>query len=299
MSTSSEDLTKSMFLAKSNDELNSSCDDSLCGCTPPSLILKEATEEKTTVDEILKEMKSSEDSEKVVRNVSPVISESSEKIFHSGFVKRMKDGKLHDKQFETGDLIVTYGSMKAGKSTNSIGYANRMSTLGLDTCYIISTVDTRSEDEIKSFHDSGKVSLSQKVKVIRTKFLSDIYSELLKYTVIVIDEGQFFDDIIQVESLVLREKKLVYISALDADANLNRFGRVHEVIHLCSPGNLNKISALCVDCASIDHRSEKAGFTFHLGKRISADSQIHIGSDEYIALCLKHHQLRSKEQEKH
>lgn len=282
MSESSEDLTQSKFLLKSSGELNLSCDGDVCEYKGDIDLSPDLLSNSTT-----------NPSQKIARS-SPDILSSSEKIAHSGFVKREKNGTLHDGQFETGQLFVTYGSMKAGKSTSSIGYANRMSNLGLDVCYVLSNIDTRTDKQVKSHHDDGKVSLSEKIPIIRTDFLSSVYSELLKYTVIVIDEGQFFSDIIQVENLVLREKKQVYISALDCDAALNKFGKVHEVIHLCAPGNLNKIAALCVDCAAYDHRFQNAGFTYCLkNNTINEGNQIHVGADEYIALCLKHHQQRT------
>ena len=87
---------------------------------------------------------------------------------------------------------------------------------------------------------------------------------------------------------------MVYVSSLDNDSNNKRFGKVHKIIHLCAPGKLNKVSALCVDCAKIDHKAENAGFSFHLTGLKSGEKEI-AGLDKYLPLCLKHHQYRSKD----
>jgi len=249
-------------------------------------------EEKSNLKFEIKD--TSSDSENITSSKN--INTSAENITNSGFVKRSHNGQLIDKQFETGQLHVTFGPMKSGKSSAAIAYANRMAVLGLKTIYVRYGKDTRTSDKIKSYHDEGGVVLRSDIDVIKSEMIQEIYSKLMEYTVIVIDEGQFFGDITIVENLILKEKKLVYISSLDADVYLNKFGKVHEIIHLCEPGNLTKVFALCVDCAAIDHRSVNAGFTYRLEDKVGETFQI--GAKQYIPVCLKHHQIRSTERDR-
>jgi len=249
--------------------------------------------EKDVVDDELNTTNDEKEEGEILSDSSPATSGN---IVNSGFVKRIHNGKTIDKQFECGELYITFGSMKSGKSTAAISYANRMTIVGLKTCYVGYGGDTRTGSKIKSHHDTGGVILLDNIDVIKSETIADIYSKLLKYTVIVIDEAQFFKDITLVEDLILKANKLVHISALDGDANLKSFGKVHELIHLCDAGNITKVFAFCVDCAAIDHRSVKAGFTFCLEEVISGVNKI--GAKEYIPVCLKHHQFRTRERDK-
>lgn len=229
---------------------------------------------------------------------SPTLNGSDDnKISVSGFIKKLQDGKLIDKPFEAGNLTIVFASMCAGKSTSAIGYANKMTILGLKSCYVKYGGDYRTGETIASHHDSGKTNLDEKVDVFTSNNIKSIFDKLLQYTVIVIDEGQFFRDIEMVEELVLKHCKLVYIASLDADANLKRMGKVHKLIHLCAPGCLNKIAAMCLDCAREDHRFEPAGYSYSFVGIVSGSEDIG-GTEKYIPLCLKHHQRRTEKRGK-
>ena len=220
-------------------------------------------------------------------NSKELSSSDENNISISGFIKKNKNGKLIDKPFDAGKLTVVFASMCAGKTTAAIGYANKMTILGLKTCYVKYEADYRTAATISSFHDSGKMNLDAKIDVVSSNDIFTVFDSLLKYTVIVIDEGQFFNDITLVEKLILEHKKLVFVASLDADANLKRMGKVHKIIHLCAPGCLTKLAANCLDCAAQDHRFEDAGFSFSLH-----------GTEKFVPLCLKHHQNRSSKQDK-
>jgi len=209
-------------------------------------------------------------------------------ISFSGFLNR----RMKNIHFNAGKLWITYGPMCAGKSTTLINFLNTQKTMGLRAVYVKPTKDERSSvDDIKSFHDDGCTNLSKDIDRLNTPNIKDIFEILLEYDVIGIDEGQFFDDIKLVKDLVLEHKKIIHIASLDAYANNEAFGKVHEIIHLASPGCLNKIAALCMICAERDNRHEDAGFSFFLPGKY-ANGSIVIGSKkEYIPVCLYHHQM--------
>ena len=92
--------------------------------------------------------------------------------------------------------------------------------------------------------------------------------------VILIDEGQFFDDLPNVLTLVEMNKKNVYVFGLDGDFKRNIFGKILDLIPLCD--SVEKITADC-----------KCGSTALFSNRtINNESQILVGSnDVYEPLC--------------
>ena len=97
--------------------------------------------------------------------------------------------------------------------------------------------------------------------------------------VIIINEGQFFGDIFEtVIDWVENKEKIVYVCGLDSDFKRNKFGNFLELIPFCD--KITKLKSLCMKCKN----GEKALFS----KRITNDeSQIVIGSDNYIPVCRK------------
>jgi thymidine kinase len=100
-----------------------------------------------------------------------------------------------------------------------------------------------------------------------------------KADVIIINEGQFFDDIYETTiKLVEKYKKCVYVCGLDSDFKRNKFGRLLDLIPFCD--NIFKLQSLCMNC--------KDGTKALFSKRITNnESQIVIGSDNYIPVCRK------------
>lgn len=122
------------------------------------------------------------------------------------------------------------------------------------------------------------------------------YLLLSKYDKIGIDEGQFFADIHLIKDLVLKYHKDIIVVALKADANLQKFGNVIDLIPLASHIKIKK--AKCMKCMTIyihDKPIEiKAPHTYKLGLKENHEQIIDIGGDDkYIACCLAcHNELR-------
>jgi thymidine kinase len=117
------------------------------------------------------------------------------------------------------------------------------------------------------------------IPCIQTTNLSDfgIVETMLESDVILINEGQFFEDLYNIVlNMVDVHKKIVGICALDGDFLRQRFGRVLDLIPHCD--KVIKLHALCSLC-----RDGKAAIFSH---RITNESeQIVIGSDNYMPLC--------------
>ena len=102
--------------------------------------------------------------------------------------------------------------------------------------------------------------------------------DLVAYTVIAIDEGQFFEDLLPFADELANEGKVVVIAALDGDFQRQPFGQVPALVPRCE--RVDKLSAICAYC------SRPASFT----QRLTAETEtVSIGgADKYVAVCRRH-----------
>jgi len=115
---------------------------------------------------------------------------------------------------------------------------------------------------------------------------------LYKYNFIGIDDGQFFDDLPLVKDLLISERKDICIAGLNADANLQPFGKMNEL--LCIAHDIQIRKAKCVKCTLVYINNHPlkipAAHTFKLKLREEEDKIIDVGgNDKYCALCLACH----------
>ena len=94
--------------------------------------------------------------------------------------------------------------------------------------------------------------------------------------VILINEGQFFDDLYEFVVDMLQEKKKIYICGLDGDFERKPIGTILSLIPLCD--NVTKLTSLCSIC-----RNGTLGiFSMRLTEE---KSQILVGVDNYVPVC--------------
>ena len=115
------------------------------------------------------------------------------------------------------------------------------------------------------------------IKAISCTNLYDIFDEVWDYEVIGIDEGQFFDDIIEFSEEMANNGKIVVIAALDGTFDWKKFGKVIDLIPLAEW--VEKLDAVCMDC------KETAYFT----KRTidSKETEVIGGAEMYKPVCWK------------
>ena len=146
--------------------------------------------------------------------------------------------------------------------------------------YIGKKISVVNFDQDKRYHDS-LLSTHYKVMIpcIQARKLTDVYEQMQSSDVILINEGQFFEDLFEcVCRLVETNHKIVHIAALDGDFQRNMFGQILQLLPRCD--DYIKLHALCSQCKD----GTKAAFSY----RISRESeQISIGSDNYVPLCRK------------
>ena len=172
-----------------------------------------------------------------------------------------------------GTLTMIIGPMYSGKTSTILDLYRIYGFSKISTMVINYAEDTRYSETMLSTHDKVMIPC---VNVLK---LEDIITpeNIEKYQVFLINEGQFFDDILEtVIHWVENKQKIVYVCGLDSDFKRNKFGNFLELIPFCD--NITKLQSLCMQCKN----GEKALFS----KRITNDeSQIVIGSSNYIPVC--------------
>ena len=171
-------------------------------------------------------------------------------------------------------LHIVIGPMFSGKSSHIIRVTNRERHIGRRVLMVNHLADTvrnptghvRSHDG----HESTSISVSH---------IGNLVLDVADWDVIAVDEGQFFEDIHKVLDFV-NSGVVVYISALDGDAQQKKFGSVLDLIPHAD--TCIKLQALCVLCRN----GTKASFTV---KTCGADAQVDVGgADKYMAVCRNH-----------
>jgi len=119
------------------------------------------------------------------------------------------------------------------------------------------------------------------IECIKVKNLADVKEEDVKKSeIILINEGQFFSDIVEYTLKWCEEYgKKVYVCGLDGDFQRKPFGRILELIPFAD--DYVKLTAYCKDCGN----GTKALFT----KRITSNMEQEVigGADVYKAVCRK------------
>lgn len=169
----------------------------------------------------------------------------------------------------TGYLELIVGPMYSGKSTHII---NMISNLNKTNLLIIKhRSDNRYDSDCIVSHDK------KKVRSIQLDKLNDIFQfdNYNKVNTILIDEGQFFDDLyLFVKQAVDIDNKTVYIAGLISDYKRQPFHNISKVLPIAD--NIIFKHGKCFYC---DNKSI-------FSKRIvKCKNKILVGSDSYKPVC--------------
>lgn len=170
-----------------------------------------------------------------------------------------------------GFLEVTLGPMFSGKTSHLIALYKQYTLSGMSVCVVNYSEDTRYGDCDLVAHDG------QKIECVRHLKLSEVE---LKYDVYLVNEAQFFTDVVDVvKEWVDVHKKIVHCSGLDGDFKRRPFGSILELIPIADV--VKKSTAICMGCRN----GTMAIFT----KRIIASEDIKVigGSESYMPVCRK------------
>lgn len=167
-------------------------------------------------------------------------------------------------------IHVITGPMFAGKTTELLQKAERYRYIGSPMIIIKPSLDSRYGNDVMMTH-SGK----KEYDIVNAKELKDINVE--KYDIILIDEGQFFDDLFDT-CLVWRNrmKKNIIISCLDMTSEGLPFGHVGNVLAIAD--NVSKLKSVCLTC--------KRDAAFSKCLETKKDEILLGGIDKYVASCI-------------
>lgn len=171
-----------------------------------------------------------------------------------------------------GYLGLISGCMFSGKTSKLIELFKQYSLCDISVSVINHAGDDRYGTCDLSTHDGRRIPCT------RATTLSGLENDnsIRGARVILINEGQFFPDIVPwVTARVEEEEKIVFVCGLDGDFARKGFGSWLELLPLAD--EVIKLTALCSSCK------------LHPGifsRRLTADTnQVLIGSAQYIPVC--------------
>jgi len=184
------------------------------------------------------------------------------------------------------ELII--GPMYSKKSSRLVEIYNQCKFCNISVAVINHSIDIRYDEKLMTTHDQIKIPCIQTTKLIDVWDYKDIDSHFnensdrhikLRFAdVILINEGQFFEDLYEVVVDMLKSNKRVYICGLDSDFERKKFGQILDLIPLCD--KVNKLTSLCSQC--------KDGTPGIFSMRLTSEKQqTLVGSDNYIPVCRK------------
>lgn len=182
---------------------------------------------------------------------------------------------------ECGYLEIILGCMFSGKTSYLIEKYLEYNDPINNVIVINSILDSSSTEEYLISHKNIKIP------ALKLKKLSDLdnIKDNKNYNIILINEAQFFEDLIKFTKNSLNQNKILYISGLDGDFRREKFGQILDIIPLADC--VTKLRGTCYNC-----KINASLFSHRISKELDT---IIVGSeDKYIPLCRKCFQLMNK-----
>ena len=186
-------------------------------------------------------------------------------------------------QQTSGYLELFIGPMFSGKTSKLIELYKQYKFCNIPVLVINHCLDDRYTDinnnnkNKNSTNSTVELSSHDKITIpcLQTNKLLDIEVNF-ETNIILINEGQFFQDLYQFTVLMLDQNKTIYISGLDGDFKRRRFGEILDLIPLCD--KVTKLQSLCSLC--------KNGCPGIFSLRLTKEQQqTLICIDNYIPVC--------------
>ena len=179
---------------------------------------------------------------------------------------------------QKGEIQIILGPMYSGKTTQLLERLTKHMIAERKCLVINHATDTRYRINSITTH-SGR-----KLPAIAESRLFNIDEITLGYASVVgIDEGQFFDGIVEFSKNLANIGKTVIIAALDGDYKRECSGSIKYLIPKAE--SVIKLNSICMKCHN------KAAFTERLGPE--ADIELVGGYKKYIATCRGCHKVNT------
>ena len=183
---------------------------------------------------------------------------------------------------DCGYLEIIKGPMFSGKTTRLLDIYKKYKFCGIETMVINYEKDNRYSDQLLSSHDKVMIPC------IKALHLNDVvplltgennnYKSFNDSEAILINEGQFFDDIVEwVTIAVEKYHKNVYVCGLNSDFRRKRFGNWLDLESISD--NVLLLHSFCSN-----FKKRPAIFSHRLSNE--RDIEV-IGADCYIPVCRK------------
>ena len=174
-----------------------------------------------------------------------------------------------------GYLELILGPMFSGKTSTLKKIYDQCIYCNIPIMVINYEADNRYCDaSFMSTHDKVMIPCIKGISIL--EILEKNKEKVSESEVILINEGQFFEDIHTVIHLVENLHKRVYICGLDGDFKKNKIGSLLDLIPHCD--NVYKLKSLCSEC-----RDGKSGLFSY---RITDETQqVVIGVENYKPVC--------------
>ena len=183
-----------------------------------------------------------------------------------------------------GYLEIILGPMWSGKTSALLKIYRQYSFCKSKICVINYEADTRYSRTMLSTHDKEMIPCILGVSM--EEIMKNHKDEIENSDVILINEGQFFSDIVPFTiKMVEEERKKVYICGLDGDFKRDKIGNLLDLIPMCD--KMTKLHALCSMCKD----GTLAPFTF---RSTCETEQVLIGNDIYMPLCRSCYNAQTK-----
>ena len=180
---------------------------------------------------------------------------------------------------------IIYGPMKSGKTSRLLQLYKQFKFCEIPVMVINHSIDKRYSDTLLSSHDKimipciNSLSLTDIIDINKDIIENGTYiNEFNEASVILINEGQFFEDIVSwVTIAVEKYKKSVYVCGLNSDFRRKPFGNWLDLQVICD--KVTQLHSWCGLC-----KKQEALFSHRLSNETD---KIVIGSDNYIPVCRK------------
>lgn len=175
-------------------------------------------------------------------------------------------------QKKSGYLELIIGPMFSGKTSKLLEIYKQCKYCNIPVAVINHSLDNRYHSSMLSTHDKNMIPCIQSAKLKEL----ELNEEIQNADVLLINEGQFFEDLVENIEKWLNENKKIYISGLDGDFERKKFGPILDLIPICD--KVEKLNSLCGIC--------KDGTRGVFSLRTTQEKkQTLIGSSNYIPVC--------------
>lgn len=172
---------------------------------------------------------------------------------------------------KNGYLEIILGPMFSSKTSRLIEIYKQCIFCSIPVTVFNHAIDKRYHDTLLSNHDKVMVPCVQ-----CEKLENEWEKEAINSDVILINEGQFFPDLLEAVMQMLEKKKRVFVCGLDGDFERKKFGQILDLIPFCD--KVTKQHSLCSLC--------KDGSYAVFSMRLTEDKQqTLVGSSNYIPVC--------------